>query len=172
MNVNTESLQKVMCRNKKTKLYFVWKHVEMRASSGTRFYEQIKRNLKQNGGKTQVWWRKGTAHDPMHSTVLLNGHVWLPMELARWCLLTMWPLTGWNLECMDLHTLLIFSQMLKTDRNWLHSADGWPQIYWCCKIQRFLKVKIWNVLQRDSGHWRKSWRQKDIQIGSYWMWLQ
>ncbi len=127
----------VSLKNRKARLEFAKRHLKKPSQfwNNILWTDETKINLYQSDGKRRVWRRKGTAHDPKHTTSsvkhgggsVMRGHVWLPVELVLLYLLMMWLLTkaaGWILKCFGQYYLLIFSQMLQ------NSLDGASQCRW------------------------------------------
>ncbi len=127
----------VSLKNRKARLEFAKRHLKKPSQfwNNILWTDETKINLYQSDGKRRVWRRKGTAHDPKHTTSLVKhggGSVmaWacmLPVELVLLYLLMMWLLTkaaGWILKCFGQYYLLIFSQMLQ------NSLDGASQWRW------------------------------------------
>ncbi len=131
----------------------------------------------------RVWRRKGTAHDPKHTTSSVKhggGSVmaWACMAASgtgSLCIYCMWLLTkqaGWILKCFGQYYLLIFSQMLQ------NALDGASQCRWTMtqSILQKQPKSFWRErsgllckwpsqspdLNRLSMHftcWRQNWRE-------------
>ena len=89
----------VSLKNRKARLEFAKQHLKKPSQfwNNILWTDETKINLYQSDGKRRVWRRKGTAHDPKHTTSsvkhgggsVMRGHVWLPMELVLLYLLMM-----------------------------------------------------------------------------------
>ncbi len=89
----------VSLKNRKARLEFAKQHLKKPSQfwNNILWTDETNINLYQSDGKRRVWRRKGTAHDPKHTTssvkhvvvVSWRGHVWLPVELVLLYLLMM-----------------------------------------------------------------------------------
>lgn len=111
--------------------------------------------------KRIVWRMEGTAHNPKHTTpwvkhcgrsVLLCGHVRLPMELVPLYLLMMWPLTKAEGRIQVFRAILSAhiqpnaSELI--GRRFTAQMDNVPKH--TAKATKVFKAKKWNVLQWPS----------------------
>ncbi len=175
----------VSLKNRKARLEFAKRHLKKPSQfwNNILWTDETKINLYQSDGKRRVWRRKGTAHDPKHTTSsvkhgggsVMGGHVWLPVELVLLYLLMMWLLTkaaGWILKCFGQYYLLIFSQMLQ------NSLDGasqcrWtmtqsilqkqPKSFWRERSELLCNGQVnhltWIRLSMHFTCWRQNWRE-------------
>ena len=118
----------VSLKNRKTRLEFAKQHLKkpLQFRNNMLWTDETKINLYQNDGKRRVWRRKGTAHDPKHTTSSVKqggGSVmaWACMAANGTGSLVFidWFICWWWTHWMA-----------------LHSADGqWPEAY-CESNQR------------------------------------
>ncbi len=183
----------VSLKNRKARLEFAKRHLKKPSQfwNNILWTDETKINLYQSDGKRRVWRRKGTAHDPKHTTSSVKhggGSVmaWACMAASGTGSLvfiddvTADKAAAWILKCFGQYYLLIFSQCFRTHWTALHSADGqWPKAY-CKSNQEFLKGKKWTVMQWPVNHltwirlsmhftcWRQNWRENAPRTSRNW----
>ncbi len=188
----------VSLKNRKARLEFAKRHLKKPSQfwNNILWTDETKINLYQSDGKRRVWRRKGTAHDPKHTTSSVKhggGSVmaWACMAASgtgSLVLLMMWLLTkaaGWILKCFGQYYLLIFSQMLQ------NSLDGASQCRWTM-TQSILQKQpksfwrersgllcngqvnhlTWIRLSMHFTCWRQNWRENAPRTSRNWRRLQ
>ncbi len=125
----------VSLKNRKARLEFAKRHLKKPSQfwNNILWTDETKINLYQSDGKRRVWRRKGTAHDPKHTTSSVKhggGSVmaWACMAASgTGSLVFIDDVTADKsriLKCFGQYYLLIFSQMLQ------NSLDGASQCRW------------------------------------------
>ncbi len=145
----------VSLKNRKARLEFAKRHLKKPSQfwNNILWTDETKINLYQSDGKRRVWRRKGTAHDPKHTTSSVKhggGSVmaWACMAASGtgfsciywWCDCwqkqqdEFWSVSG-NIICS------YSAKCFRTHWTALHSADGqWPKAY-CKSNQRVFEGK-------------------------------
>ncbi len=184
----------VSLKNRKARLEFAKRHLKSLHSSGTTSYGQMRpRSTCTRVMGREEWRRKGTAHDPKHTTSSVKhgggrswrGHVWLPVELVLLYLLMMWLLKSSRMNSEVFRAIICsYSSNVRTHWTALHSADGqWPKAY-CKSNQRVFEGKEWTVCNGQVITWPESdcehafhllktnWRENAPRTSRNWRRLQ
>ncbi len=145
----------VSLKNRKARLEFAKRHLKKPSQfwNNILWTDETKINLYQSDGKRRVWRRKGTAHDPKHTTSSVKhggGSVmaWACMAASgTGSLVFIDDVNCWQKQQDEFWSVsgnIICSYSAKCFRtHWtaLHSADGqWPKAY-CKSNQRVFEGK-------------------------------
>ncbi len=141
----------VSLKNRKARLEFAKRHLKKPSQfwNNILWTDETKINLYQSDGKRRVWRRKGTAHDPKHTTssVKHGGGVGMYGCQWNWFSCIYWWCDCWQKQQDEFWSVsgnIICSYSAKCFRtHWtaLHSADGqWPKAY-CKSNQRVFEGK-------------------------------
>ncbi len=154
----------VSLKNRKARLEFAKRHLKKPSQfwNNILWTDETKINLYQSDGKRRVWRRKGTAHDPKHTTSSVKHGggsvmVWACMAASGTGSLvfiddvTADKSSRMNSEVFGQYYLLIFSQMLQNslDGRFTVQMDNDPK-HTAKATKEFLKGKKWTVMQWPS----------------------
>ncbi len=142
----------VSLKNRKARLEFAKRHLKKPSQfwNNILWTDETKINLYQSDGKRRVWRRKGTAHDPKHTTSSVKhggGSVGMYGCQWNWFSCIYWWCDCWQKQQDEFWSVsgnIICSYSAKCFRtHWtaLHSADGqWTKAY-CKSNQRVFEGK-------------------------------
>ncbi len=161
----------VSLKNRKARLEFAKWHLKKPSQfwNNILWTDETKINLYQSDGKRRVWWRKGTAHDPKHTTSSVKhggGSVmaWYMYGCQwNWFSCIYWWCDCWQKQQDEFWSVsgnIICSysaKCLRTHWTALHSADGqWPKAYFKSNQRVFEGKEVYCYAMAKSITWPES----------------